>query len=137
MFCPSFLLILRGKPSWKSIGPKFRLQKPQKWPYLKIPFCRNVNRQKAYFSYIFPRICMKLSESTQILIMVGFRPQKKFEPKIQQYTNYICMLISFKCILKIQGISRQKLYMTGGVPDDDYSQDSLSLQTAEMYKTEI
>ena len=34
-----------------------------KWPYLKTQFCPSVIHQKAYSSYIFQWICLKLSES--------------------------------------------------------------------------
>ena len=34
-----------------------------KWPYLKTPLCPSVIHQKAYSSYIFQWICLKLSES--------------------------------------------------------------------------
>ena len=50
---PSFLLIFRGKPKWKSIGPifsHFRVLKNTKRPYLKIPFCPSGHHQKAYSS---------------------------------------------------------------------------------------
>ena len=66
LFCSLFSLISRGKPSWKSNGPKLTTlvsKKTQKWPYLKTPFCPSVNPQKAYSSYIVPWICLKLSES--------------------------------------------------------------------------
>ena len=49
LFCPSFPLILRGKPSWKSIRPKFTILASKISP--KIPFCPSGNHQKAYSSY--------------------------------------------------------------------------------------
>ena len=38
--------------NWTQID-YFNLRKPQKWPYLKIPFYPSVNHQKANSSYIF------------------------------------------------------------------------------------
>ena len=47
-FLPSFLLILRDKPSlsWTQID-HLSLQNSLKWPYLKIPSCSSVNHQNA------------------------------------------------------------------------------------------
>ena len=56
MFCPSFELILRGKTIWKSIWPKLTIlssKKPQKLPYLKMPFWPGVNHRNPHSSYIF------------------------------------------------------------------------------------
>ena len=43
--------------------PKKNFKNSPKWPYLKTPFCPSVIHQKAYSSYIFQWICLKLSES--------------------------------------------------------------------------
>ena len=43
---------------------QFILKKPQKWPYLTVPFWPSGDHQNLYSSYIFLSICLKLSEST-------------------------------------------------------------------------
>ena len=52
--------------NWTKID-HFTRQKPDKWPYLKIPFCPSFNDQKSFSSCIFPWICLKLSESMYII----------------------------------------------------------------------
>ena len=43
--------------------PQKNSKNSPKWPYLKTPLRPSVIHQKAYSSYIFQRICLKLSES--------------------------------------------------------------------------
>ena len=60
LFCPYFVLPIiyidfKANQVGSLSGPKLTIlsyKKPQKWPYLKIPFCPSGNHQNDYYSYI-------------------------------------------------------------------------------------